>query len=296
LARYRFGLFEFDAANRELRREGLLVRLQGQPAVVLSCLIERAGTVVSREDLRASVWGGETFVDFERGLNFCIGQIRSALGDEASEPRYIRTVTRRGYQFIAPVECVGAGLVAAGNLQKPYSAKPVWLSAGVVVVLLAVGAGYALRTFAMARRPPIVAVVRFDNETGDPAITGFSDGVTDNVIEQITSWSEGRYQVIGNAKILRVPREQRDLSLIASTLHAKYVVLGQVQNKGSDVRILAHLIRLPDQTHLWVARMDRSVADPLQVESETARKVASEFAPRIAMDSSGAPLPAAPNR
>jgi len=102
--RFRFGLFEFDAAIFELRLEGALVRLQSQPAQVLACLVERADQVVSRDDLRKAVWGEETFVDFERGLNFCISQIRSALKDDPANPTYIRTVPKSGYQFIAPVQ------------------------------------------------------------------------------------------------------------------------------------------------------------------------------------------------
>src|ERR1700682_4858065 len=104
--RFRFGLFEFDTATRELRREGVLVRLQSQPAQVLACLIELAGQVVSREELRKILWGGETFVDFDRGLNFCISQVRSALRDQSMQPTYIRTIPKHGYQFIAPVERV----------------------------------------------------------------------------------------------------------------------------------------------------------------------------------------------
>src|ERR1700683_2498191 len=110
---YRFGLFEFNLSTRELRRNGALVRLQPQPAQVLACLIERAGELVSRDELRLAVWGGETFVDFDRGLNFCIAQVRSALGDDPSSPRYIQTIARRGYQFIAPViPPVGAAIPA----------------------------------------------------------------------------------------------------------------------------------------------------------------------------------------
>jgi DNA-binding winged helix-turn-helix (wHTH) protein len=100
--RFRFGLFEFDSATRELHREGLLIRLQFQPALVLATLIERHGQVVSREDLHQTLWGGETFVDFERGLNFCISQIRAALNDDSTEPTFIRTIPKHGYQFIAP--------------------------------------------------------------------------------------------------------------------------------------------------------------------------------------------------
>src|SRR5580700_5271953 len=104
--RFRFGLFEFDGRACELRREGVLVHLQSQPAQVLACLIERANQVVSRDDLRNAVWGDKTFVDFEGGLNFCISQIRSALQDDSAQPVYIRTVPKSGYQFIAPIQRV----------------------------------------------------------------------------------------------------------------------------------------------------------------------------------------------
>ena len=103
MPRFRFGLFDFDPATGTLSREGLPVRLQPQPARVLALLVERAGVIVSREELRQRVWGSDTFVDFERGLNFCIAQIRSALADTAGAPRYIETLPRRGYRFIAPV-------------------------------------------------------------------------------------------------------------------------------------------------------------------------------------------------
>jgi DNA-binding winged helix-turn-helix (wHTH) protein/TolB-like protein len=300
--RFRFGLFEFDTAAGELRREGMLVRLQAQPAQVLSRLIENASEVVTREELHRAVWGGETFVDFERGLNFCIGQIRAALGDDSTTPRYIRTIPRRGYQFIAPVEQIGGhsaqtGIEGAAAKQKSVFTMPTLVYAGVILAALALGAGYWVRYWQMAKRHPIVAVLRFDNETGDSAMTRFSDGLTDNVVEQLTSSSVGRFDVIGNARILRLPREQRDLSAIASTLHASYVVLGQVQGGGDgQTRILVHLIRLPDQTHLWVVRMDRPVTDPLTVESDTAQRVAAEFSSRLIRDFSGNPLPAAANQ
>lgn len=297
--RFRFGLFEFDTAARELRREGMLVRLQSQPAQVLSRLIEHAGEVVTREELHRVVWGGETFVDFERGLNFCIRQIRAALGDDSTTPRYIRTIPRRGYQFIAPIEQIGghsAQAETASARQKSVLSVPTLICAGVILVALALSGGYWVRSWQMSKRRPIVAVLRFDNETGDAAMTRFSDGLTDNVVERLTLSSRGRFDVTGNARILRLPREQRDLNAIASTLHASYVVLGQVQGGGNQTRILVHLIRLSDQTHLWVVRVDRPVADPLAVESDTAQKVAAEFSDRLTRDSGGNPLPAAANQ
>ena len=296
--RFRFGLFEFDAASRELRRDGMLLRLQSQPAQVLSCLIVRSGEVVSRESLCEAVWGNETFVDFERGLNFCIAQIRSALGDDSTTPRYVRTIPRRGYQFIASVEQISGfpKRTESASGWRKFPANAIIVSCAFVLLVVAFYAGYRVRFRQQSRQPPIVAVVRFDNETGDAGMIRFSDGLTDSLVEQLTSLSYRRYGVVGNAKILRLPRDQRDLRAISESIHARYVVLGQVQGDGSQTRILAHLIRLPDQTHLWVTRMDHSSADPLTVEMEAARKIAADFSQRVVKDSTGSPLPPFPNK
>jgi len=302
--RYRFGLFEFDGAAGELRRDGEPVRLQGQPALALECLLANAGRVVTREELQKAIWGDETHVDFERGLNFCIGQLRAALEDDADTPRYVRTIPRRGYQFIGEVEVIGeveafaehgdvgepAGGQSAGQVSRGPGESPIFLPrvafACLMLLLLAasLAAGYWLHARAIGKKVPTVAVLRFDNETADAAMTRFSDGLTDSVVERLTAVREGRYDVIGNAAVLRMPREQRDLQAIAASLDANYVVLGQVQSNGAQTRILAHLIRLPDQKHLWVVRTDHQVADPLALETAIARQVAAEFAPRVERD------------
>lgn len=141
--------------------------------------------------------------------------------------------------------------------------------------------GLRLRFVRNADQSPIVAISRFDNETGNSALSRLADTLTDTVVEQMTNQSSRGYRVIGNAQILRLPREQRDLRAIASSLNASYVVLGQVQSNGAQVRILAHLIRLSDQTHICVVRMDRPIADVLQLNSELAHRIAAEFSARM---------------
>jgi DNA-binding winged helix-turn-helix (wHTH) protein/TolB-like protein len=283
--RYRFGLFEFTAEDRELRREGVLVRLQSQPAQVLACLIERAGQVVSRDELRRTLWGSDTFVDFDRGLNFCISQIRSALEDDSAAPVYIRTIPKHGYQFIAPVDQLSESAPddrKIGTAPRSLNARAIVLaSAGVILAILTLTAGYRFLQRSILKNPPVVAVSRFDNETGHPEMDSFADGLTDSVVEQLTSSAGKRYLVIGNAQILRRTRDQRDLNAIGASLNATYVVLGQVQISGDRIRILAHLIRLPAQTHVWVVRTDRTVDDPLSVESDVAQKIVAEFSPRV---------------
>jgi DNA-binding winged helix-turn-helix (wHTH) protein/TolB-like protein len=281
--RFRFGLFEFDDESLDLRRDGTVVHLQAQPKQVLACLLRNADRTVSREELKQIVWGDQTFVDFERGLNFCISQIRSSLDDDAARPVYIRTFARQGYQFIAPVERIGLPKEASPSpAVSPLLGWQRWLAAGAMTLLIAVGisANYLMKPLPV--QPQVIAVVRFDNETGNADMTRFSDALTDDVVERLTSLSAGHYEVIGNAQILRLPREQRNLATIASSLHANFVVLGQVQAHGGQVRILAHLIRMPEQTHVWVTRLDRTVGNPLDVQSQAAQTIGSQFWIRLA--------------
>lgn len=286
---FRFGLFEFDAHMLQLRREGRTVSLQAQPAKALSCLLENAGNVVSREHLRSAVWGADTHVDFERGLNFCLSQIRIALHDDADQPLYIRTIPKSGYQFIAPVERVGNAdrLEVAATPELPARPFTTRLAAIAIAISALVAVAFLLkhsRPVNAGDPPPILAVVRFDNETGSPALTRFCDALTDNVIVQLTSRSAEQYRVVGNAAMLRFPRDQRDISSIASTLHASYIVLGQVQTSGSQVRVLAHLIRTSDQTHLWVVRQDRQLDNHFALESSISQQITAEFVPRLQQD------------
>lgn len=282
--RFRFGSFEFDALSGDLRRDGLLVRLQAQPARVLSHLVHHAGQIVPREDLHEAIWGDETFVDFERGLNVCIAQIRSALGDESASPRFIRTVPRRGYQFIHPVEPIPVASTAEPPDEVERRVFP-WRSLATGVAALAI-LGIAVAVGGRWRRPgnagtPTVAVVAFDNETGDAGVNRFCNELTDNFVQQFAAAAQDRYRVIGNASILRTPREQRDLTRIAASLHAQFVVLGQVQGGGAQTRILAHLIRMPDQTHVWVVRLEQPFDNPFALESTAAREIAQEFSLKL---------------
>jgi len=322
---FRFGLFTLDAERGELRREGVLVRLQAQPMQVLAYLVEHAGQVASREELRKATWGETTFVDFDAGLNFCVSQIRTALQDDSAQPRYIRTVPKSGYQFIAPAqriirelvgsseravpECpAGASISPTKDIPAPVASAGrtiangdfvrrglarFWMTAGAAVVVSAIGGLAVLLYFyqapSRARNVPVLAVARFDNETGDAALDRFADALADTVVEQLTVKGSGSYRVIGNAQILRVSREQRDLQAIRTTLGAGYAVLGQVQGDGSQLRILAHLIRLSDQTHIWVVRLDRPRGDELKLEADIAAQIATEFASRMAQQPEKAP-------
>ena len=285
--RYRFGLFEFDDSQLVLRREQTVIRLQSQPARVLACLLSNRERVVSRDELRHRVWGDGTFVDFSGGLNFCIAQVRSALDDDPSSPRFIRTIPKLGYQFIAPAQTVEEP-ARNGESVSPFSIRSSRVSVQAAVVLLlltlAFAGGYQFRVHAKRPSMPIVAVARFDNETTDPALTALSDRLTDDLVVQLTNSGQGGFSVIGNAQILRVPRDQRDLTAIGARLGAKYIVLGQVMPAGDQMRILAHLIRLPEQTHIWVARIDRPRSANGAGDGDIADRISAEFTPRLTAD------------
>jgi len=283
----RFGVFAFDMDALELSRNGRPLRLQPQPARVLATLLAHPGRAVTREELRAAVWRDDTFVDFDRGLNFCVAQIRSALGDDADAPRFIRTLPKRGYEFICPLEAVGGAEAIARQVsvapEAPAPARRRWAAVGWIAAGL-VTAAAGLAVFLLYRSPslPVVAVARFDNETGNTTLTRFSDALTDEVVEQLTASGAGQFGVVGNASILRVARDARDLLAIGRALGARYVILGQVQSDtGGHVRVLAHLIRLPDQTHVSVSRTDGLSDASLPAVDSIATKIATAFTRRL---------------
>jgi DNA-binding winged helix-turn-helix (wHTH) protein/TolB-like protein len=274
----RFGDFTFDPVSAELRRDGEIVRLQAQPAQVLALLVERAGEVVTRETLRDAIWGRETFVDFDKGLNFAVAQVRAALGDSADAPTYIRTLPKRGYQFIATVDNVAAHAIPASSGASAVgwnSAVVHWPRVAIAIVL----AVAAVAVFASWRvhAPPTLAVIAFDNETGAPELDRYAQTLTDALVAELTARGDGRVGIVGNAAALRTTRPFRDLAAIGQALHARYVVIGQVQRDGDRVRLLAHLIRLPEQTHLWVTRIERGASDPPVLASDAARRISDEF-------------------
>lgn len=282
--RIRFGSFEFDLNSLELKREGVPVPLDLQSGQVLWMLIRRAGQIVSREELRKAIWDQQETVDFESELNLSVAAIRDTLGDDTIVPRYIRTV-QRGYRFICPVESIEAVPEPAAPTAEalPEESKiPGYLLPLAGLAALLVG---GMIFFAVHSRRPTenitVAVARFENETGDASLTGFSDGLTDNLVQQLNSIGDGRFSAVGNAAGVHAPRDQRDLAILSSSLHARYVVLGHVQRSGSDTRIMAHLIQMPEQTQIWVVRLDWPFDDPMAIQSNAARQIASEFSTRL---------------
>lgn len=281
-SRVRFGLFHFDPATGELSREGTPIRLQPQPARVLALLLERPGEIVSREDLHRHVWGNETFVDFERGLNFCIAQIRSALGDSADSPRYVETVPKRGYRFIAPATSTSSETPDPDLTTGPRTPLQAGTLAALVIALAA-GAGAFVFVRQRVAEPAAtvpIAVVPFDNQTGSIAFDAIAEGLTDSTVARLAQSDRPRLAVVGNAQLLRTARSFRDVKRIGAELDVDYVVLGQVQRDGSGVRVVAHLIRVSDERHVWANRFDRPELT-LAVQGEIADQIARDVARKL---------------
>ncbi len=280
---FRFGQFVFDADSGALTRDGVLRRLQPQPARVLALLLERAGEVVSRDELRQAIWGQDTFVDFERGLNFCIAQVRSVLGDSAEAPRYLETLPRRGYRFIAPVAAppplppVQAGSRPTG-LDRRLSHR-LWVVGGGAVLLLAFSLFVILRPSAAG--PTRIAVVPFDDETAGRQLSDIAGGVADATVARLATPERlRRFEVVGNAAALRRPREFRDLKEIGREVGAEYVVLAQLKSDADGVRLIAHLIRVADESHLWANTFDQP-AFTLEAQAEIAEQIAAAVTARL---------------
>jgi TolB-like protein/DNA-binding winged helix-turn-helix (wHTH) protein/Tfp pilus assembly protein PilF len=288
----RFGVFELDRRSGELRKDGVRVRVQEQPLRVLDALLAESGEPVTREALRQRLWPDDTFVDFDNGLNRAINRLRTALGDEADNPRFIETLGRRGYRFIAPVGVVEAASAPAAPPAAettpsarettprtgPGRGRTVWLAGAVAAAaLLALLIWFLplLRWNAdTPDNPPIrsLAVLPLANLTGDPAQEYFSDGMTDALITNLASLPALR--VISRQSVMRYKGSPKPLPEIARELGVEGVVEGSVVRSGGRVRITAQLVHAPTDRHLWAHSYERRLEDVLTLQGELARAIA----------------------
>jgi TolB-like protein/Tfp pilus assembly protein PilF len=235
----RFGAFEMDLNACELHRAGRRIKLQPQPFKVLALLADRAGEVVTREDIERQVWGRETHVDFDLSLNYCIKQIRSALEDDAETPQFIETLPRRGYRFIAPVE---------------------------------------RRERSPRRSRAMLAVLPFGNLTGDPEQEYFAEGMTEELIAQLGRLRPDRLGVIALTSARRYKNTTKGIDEIGKELGIDYIIEGSVRRSGNRVRIAVQLIQVSDQTHLWAEAYNHALDDIISVQTDVAERVAASLA------------------
>ncbi|MGD8375956.1 MAG: winged helix-turn-helix domain-containing protein [Acidobacteriota bacterium] len=274
--RLRFGPFTFDPRTGELTRDGAPARLAAQPARVLGVLLRRPGTLVSRESIQEELWGAETFVDFDQGINHCIRRIRAALGDRAGGARYLETVPRKGYRFVAPVDWIDPP--AAPPVKSPVLAAARWSGAGILgIVILA-----ALLAFALGSRSsggaagslPRLVVLPFIDLGEQPADARIGHALTEELIARLGRQYSGRLGVIARTSSMRYAEPTRTVAEIRRELDVDYVLEGSIQRSGGTLRVTAQLIRASDEVHLWAGNYDRAAVDLLKVQQDIARKIA----------------------
>ena len=237
----RFADFELNEQTFELRRNGALIRLQQQPARVLAFLLNHRGSLVTREQIRLAIWGEETFVDFEQGLNFCIRQIRLALNDHVEHPLHVETLPRLGYRFI-------------GQIEKSSDGEQV-----------------------LAEKRIRIAVTPIEDLSGQSEVY-FAAGLTEDMISALSRIDPGRLRVTavpklesGHASAHHIARLQRELNL-------DYLLRGSVRRAADTLRISAQLHDLRDQSVLWSDTYDRDAGDLLAVQEEVTQRVSQSLA------------------
>ena len=274
----RFGLFEFDLDTLELRRHGIRVPIEPQPARALALLLLSAGEIVSRDDLKQALWKGDVHVDFDRGLAYVMSQVRSALGDSADNPRFIETLPKRGFRFISPTfapdgatagEPTFAADDAAADTRQASHARSIYGVAALAVTAAAIAAV----VIALSGQRPILAVAIFDNETGQAQYDRFTASMADAVIGRLATLDVNRMGVVGNARSLRMPRSERDLTQIKSETGASFILISVLQSREAGISLLTQLISLDDGTHVWVKRFDRAGGNLDGLETEVLNEV-----------------------
>ncbi len=282
----RFGIFEMDLVNRELRRRGIQVKVQDQPFQILWALLENPGQIVTRENLRNTLWPVDTFVDFNNIVNAAVNRLRETLGDSAENPRFIETVPRHGYRFIAHVDgpvpaADPTTQLVAPSLERPH-AKKIWAFGLVFAVLLALFAtlnlgGLRQRVLGGPSSPPIrsLAVLPLENLSGDESQEYFADGMTDELITDLASIA--RLRVISRTSTTHYKGTRKTIPEIARELNVDAVVEGSVGRSANKVRIRAQLVRAVPEEHLWAKSYERDLPNVLALQRDVANAIANEI-------------------
>lgn len=305
----RFSAYEVNFTSRELFKHGTRIRIQKQPFEILCFLLERAGEVVSREELRSRLWPNNTFVEYEDSLNTAVRKLRAVLSDSSDLPRYIETVPGRGYRFIAEVlrpeerritesepdqTSATTDSHAARNLEaiKPElreANRPLalfgqefWIAcvfASIVLVVAVAGLLIWLRSHRGRPAQPkvMLAVLPFHDLTGGSNADYFVDGLTEEMITQMGRLDPQHLGVIADTSVMHYKDAQKPLDEVSRELGVQYVVQGSVRRDANSVQVAAQLIQTKDQAQVWARQYNRQLAALLGLQSEIAHEIADEI-------------------
>jgi TolB-like protein/DNA-binding winged helix-turn-helix (wHTH) protein/Flp pilus assembly protein TadD len=308
----RFDTYELDLLAGELRKRGIKLRLQGQPLQVLAILVQSAGNLVTREELRSQLWQVDTFVDFDHSLHNAIARIREALGDSTQTPKYIETLPRRGYRFIAQVEEVqppsikvdtrrldaGTQVTAALPAAIPIlgeTRRRLRLITALIACCLGAVAGWMAwqhrHAGSVVAAPHSIAVLPLQNLSGDPTQEFFADAMTDELITEISRIQALR--VISHTSVMEYKGTRKHLPQIARELKVDDIVEGSIVREGGEVRVTVQLLDAPNDRHLWSEDYQRPIGSILRLQREIAQSIAQQVRLKLTSQQE-ARLPPAP--
>ncbi len=302
---YWFGPYELRTRTRELYKYGTKVKLRPQPFRVLEMLVERAGDVVTRQEMLEALWPETTFVDFEHGLNNSIKELRRVLSDSPSEPRYIETLPRLGYRIIVPVETSdrvllneSAVAVQAASMEPAVSSEigearaqragrfPNWkLVMGLGILGVIAVAAYTVSLYRPGRSSEasgrvMLAVLPFENLTGDAGQDYLGDGLTEELISQLGQTDSDHLGVIARTSVMHYKNIHEPLESIGRALQVQYALEGAVRRDSGRLLITAQLVDMKGRT-LWSREYDRGTTDLLAIQGEIAREISAEIRSKI---------------
>jgi len=291
-----FENFEFDFRSSELREHGRKVKVQGQPVQILAILLEQPGQLVTREELKNELWPGDTFVDFEHSLNAAVKRLRQALHDSAENPRFVETLARRGYRFIAEVagdrlnihESSAHDVLTSNDREQTEASEMpavvkrlpgplAWMISGLVLLVIStVVVAWILRSRSVPS-PTIrsLAVLPLESLSSDPSQEYFADGMTDELISDLGQISALR--VISRTSMMQYKGVRKPLPQIARELNVDAVVEGTVLRSGDQVRITVQLIQARDDRHLWSHSYEGELRDALALQNKVASAIAQQI-------------------
>ncbi len=310
----RFGIYQVDVRTSELWKQGRKIKLQEQPCRILAILLERRGEVVTREELRKRLWSDDTFVDFDHSLNTAIMRLREALSDSSDNPRFIETLPRHGYRFIAPIQELdvsepekseeahsratpesslwvpesgpamqfSTAQVAPHLAPRPTASRLAFVMGSLLTILIIALIGVRLRLVRHGSGPnsqlnqiKSLVVLPFDNLSGDKDQQYFTDGMTDELIAHLAKIRSLR--VISRTSSMEYKDTHKSLSQIARDLNVDAVVEGTVLRSGNQVRITAELVQTATDRHLWAETYESQLGDVLGLQSRVASAIVNEI-------------------
>ncbi len=285
LGRVRFQQYVFDPSTLELWQAGAPVHLPPKPSRALGLLVERAGSLVTREELHGRVWP-DTIVELDQGLNTCIRHLRATLGDPAETPIFIETVPRRGYRFIAPVVQVDRSPVPDTRPPQRTRAWAIRLVAGFAAILVAGGA-WAMREAIVPRQPVRLAVLPFQSLGSDDTDRLFSDGLSEELITTLAGLNPERLVVVARASSAKFAGGNHSALEIGDALDVDFFVEGSVRPDGEGYRISARLIRVADAAAVWSDQYDRTSDETVSTQEWLASRLSSAVLPAVTVSDGG---------